>query len=501
MCVADRELRYVRMNEAYARVLGDSIEAMLGRTMHETLHPSVRDAAIAIVRRVFETGEAVIGVENPRQSPEEPDRERVWLVNCHPVRRGGEVVGVAAVLQDITTVRRAEEAAVARLNELESIYRNAPVGLSLTDSDLRYLRVNQTLADMNGVAIEDMVGRTYRDLSPDTADTAEPFFRRIMERGTPVRNLEVRSRPPGDPELEHVYLLSMDPVTDPYGVHIGYVSAVQDVTEQRRIEETAGRRLAELEILYANTPVGLCHLDTALRIVQLNPRFAALSDRPLEEQVGTLAGDVLLEEIARQLLPELGYVARTGQSSAEIEIRGGLPGSGDREYTWISHTHPVRSPDGVVTGVITVLQDVSAFADRRRRVETVRDRLAEAQHVSRMGSWEWNLLEDEVWWSNALYDVFGEDPATHVPSYDGFFERVHPNDRQKMRELIERALGSDEAIHMTYRIIRPDGAERMLSSVARLERTDGGIPARLVGTCQDVTDQADAPGIARWSRV
>ena len=53
-----------------------------------------------------------------------------------------------------------EEQARARLSELESIYRNAPVGLSLVDPELRYLRVNQAIADLNGVSCEEMVGKT-----------------------------------------------------------------------------------------------------------------------------------------------------------------------------------------------------------------------------------------------------------------------------------------------------------------------------------------------------
>lgn len=502
LAVVDRELRYVRMNAAYARVLGGEVQTLLGHSMQETLHESVRDGAVAVARRVFETGQPVLEFEASRDVPIPEDR-RAWLVNCHPIKRGGETVAVAAVLQNVTSVRRAQEAAVERLNELESIYRNAPVGLGFVDRSLRYLRVNQRLADMNGVSIDEMVGRTYRDLSPETADAAEPLLRSLMDRGEPVRAMEMRSRPPADPDMEHVYLMSMDPVPDPYGGMLGWVFAIEDLTELRRAEETAAQRLEELETLYASTPVGLCHMDAELRIVHLNPGFAELSSMPLEQQVGALAEEVLRDEIARQLLPELRYVARTGAPSGEIEIRGRLPRSGNREYTWITRTHPLRGRDGAISGVITVLQDMSAFADRRRRIEAVRDRLSEAQHVSRMGSWEWNLLEDEVWWSSGLYAVFGEN-ASYEPSYDRFFEHVHPADRQKVREQLEQTLADDQPIHMTFRIIRPDGSERTLFSAARLERTDGGIPSRLVGTAQDVTERpasadGDKPGARRWS--
>ena len=140
-----------------------------------------------------------------------------------------------------------------------------------------------------------------------------------------------------------------------------------------------------------------------------------------------------------------------------------------------------------MTGIITVLQDVTELVKRQREVETVRDRLAEAQSVARLGSWEWNLLVDEVWWSRELYQIFGEEP-TYEPSYLGFFEHVHPQDRQKVRAQIDRTLEDDRPYRVTFRIFRPDGSERVLFTAARLVRTEAGVPERLVGTVQDVTE-------------
>jgi len=486
LCAVDRDLRFVRANDAYAAIVGCEVDELTGRLLPEVIPASLRDEAVGVTRKVIETGEPILETELRRVVPDDPSMERVWLVNVHPMRTDGQVTGAMAVLQNVTSLRRAEEAARERLRELESLYRNAPVGLCFVSSDLRYLRVNQVIAEMNGTTIEAIVGKRYRDLSPDTADLAEPFLRKLMESGETVRNMEVRSRPPSDPDREHVYLLSLEPVRDGAGEAVGHVSAVQDVTDQRAAEEIAARRLAELEILYANAPVGLCHMDTDLRIVQLNPLFARLSERPLEEQVGADAADVLPPQIARQLVPHLRYAAQAGESSRDLEIRGEIPGS-HGEYTWLAHTHPLRSRTGAPTGLITVLQDVTSLVERRREVEAVRDRLAEAQRVARVGSWEWDILEDEVWWSQELYEIFGER-RDYLPSYVGFFEHVHAEDRQKVRGQIEQTLVDGRSYRVTFRIVQRDGTQRVLFTAARLERTPGGQPARLVGTCQDVTE-------------
>jgi PAS domain-containing protein len=118
-----------------------------------------------------------------------------------------------------------------------------------------------------------------------------------------------------------------------------------------------------------------------------------------------------------------------------------------------------------------------------------------------VGSWEWNILQDEVWWSRELYHIFGE-PLSFEPSYLGFFDRVHPDDRAQVREQIEHTLHSDQPYRLSYRILRHNGSEGVIFTVARLERTPDGRPARLVGTCQDITEfDPSAKVPARRSRT
>ncbi|MGI9431660.1 MAG: PAS domain-containing protein [Myxococcota bacterium] len=484
-CVLDRELRFVRANARYAETVRVAVDKLVGRRLVDVLTEPARSRAEGIARQVLETGEPFRGAER-REPGDAPSPGRIWRVSAHPIFEEGEVVGVLAVVLDITDVRLSEEEASAALKEVESVYRNAPVGLSLVDRDLRYLRVNQAIADMNGRSIEEIVGRTYREVSPETADTAEPLLRGLMERGKSVRNLEVRSRPPGDPDREHVYLLSMEPIRDEKGAVAGHTSVVQDVTDLRQVEATAAERLEQLEILYEHSLVGLCHMDPDLLVVQLNPQFGELCIRPVSERVGAHAATLFPEEISERLLPQLSFVARSGRSSVGLELRGRAAGS-HHETTWIAQTHPILSPNREVAGIVTVAQDVTEFAELRREAETVRDRLAEAQKVAHFGSWEWNLLDDEVWWSREFYEIVGEAPS-YVPTYSGYFERVHPDDRVRVRAQTERILQSNEAGRATYRILRPDGSERTLFSIARLERAETGEPARMIGTVQDVTD-------------
>lgn len=475
----------------------DCIGKLLGATRDQILGDAWRQLSSEIASRIPErwdrlrAGESVAAVETYERA--DGRRVSVQIESTPELDRDGRLASILLTCVDLTESEghtqeeeRERDRVATHLEELESIYARSPVGLALIDRDLRYVRVNQAIADMNGLPVAEIVGKRYRDLAPETADLAEPFLKRVAERGQSIRNLEVKARPPGDPAHEHVYLMSLDPMRDGDGETIGLISAVQDVTELRRAEEKAARRLMELEVVYANAPVGLCHVDARdLRVLHLNQRFARLAGTPVQEQIGRRIPDLLSGSIGRQLIPPLRQVADSGMSSPGIQVVGRPPGPMEREYTWIANLHPARR-GGAVREVIIVLQDVTSLADRQRELEAVRDRLAEAQRVARVGSWEWNLLDDRVWWSSELYEIFGE-PRSYVPSYVGFFEHVHPQDRPKVRAQVDRTVRDGQADHLTYRIIRGDGAERVVFTVARLERTHDGQPARLLGTCQDIT--------------
>ena len=117
--------------------------------------------------------------------------------------------------------------------------------------------------------------------------------------------------------------------------------------------------------------------------------------------------------------------------------------------------------------------------------------LEEAQHIARIGSWEWDILQDRVTWSHELYRIYGLEPATFTASYDGFLARVHHDDLESVRQHVTEVVNGQRTT-FEHRIIRPDGSIRVVAARADLERGGDGRPVRLTGTAQDITDQRRA---------
>ncbi len=246
----DRELRYVRANEEYAQIVGRSLDEIIGRSMHDVVHEAARQPAVRLAQRVLDTGEPVWNAELPGVSRDDPPQERIWLVNVHPLGPEGSRNGAVAVLQNVTVVKQAERLALARLREIESLYRNAPIGLAYIDRELRYVRVNEVLAAMNARSPHEHVGLRIDAVLPALTGFVERILRPLIDEGRSARDIEFRMRPPKDPEVEHVYLVSLEPVKDSDGSSLGLVSAFHDVTERVRAEEdaTLARQRAEARL-------------------------------------------------------------------------------------------------------------------------------------------------------------------------------------------------------------------------------------------------------------
>ena len=86
--------------------------------------------------------------------------------------------------------------------------------------------------------------------------------------------------------------------------------------------------------------------------------------------------------------------------------------------------------------------------------------LNESQQVAGVGSWEWNAAENRVLWSDELYRIFGLEPQSIPGTFEGYLERVHPEDRERVQSAVQSALRDGSSFDHEERIVRADGSVR-----------------------------------------
>lgn len=150
----------------------------------------------------------------------------VWSVTILGLRH-------RTVEQDL---RDSERIANERLALLNTIYTSAPVGLCFVDLNLRYLSMNAALAEMNGRTPDFYIGKTIREAIPDLADTIEVHYRRVIDSGKAILDVEIKGTTAARPGEARYWLASYFPVHNPSGELLGVNVAIRDITARKQAE-------------------------------------------------------------------------------------------------------------------------------------------------------------------------------------------------------------------------------------------------------------------------
>lgn len=163
-----------------------------------------------------------------------------------------------------------------RLLEIEAIYRTAPIGLCLLDADLRYERINDRLAEINGIPAADHIGRTVREVVPHLADAVEPMLNGILETGEPLVDIEVTGETPAQPGVERTWVESWFPLKEPGGRVVGINVVAVEITEQKGAEQALRESEERFSTAFEHSPVVFAHVDRELRYEWISHPYSDL---------------------------------------------------------------------------------------------------------------------------------------------------------------------------------------------------------------------------------
>jgi diguanylate cyclase (GGDEF)-like protein/PAS domain S-box-containing protein len=259
---------------------------------------------------------------------------------------------------------------------------------------------------------------------------------------------------------------------------------------KRHAAEQSQARLANrLQLLLEASAEGICLVDQDGVLSFVNRSAAQLLGVP----PGSLVG---------RALHDFHDCPDAACRLAELLVRGEDQDAGEQAFLTQSgvalvlevRMRPLRGEEG--RGSVVNLTDVT----ERRRVQVAlaerEGQLVEAQRLARLGSWEWDLVSDEVVWSREMHRLTGLSPDD-VPAdgraFTAYADRVPPGERAELRSLFEGRSPGQPPVAVVHRFERPDGAMRWLQCHATVTSAEvpgiGGTPLRIVGTVQDITEQ------------
>lgn len=237
----DRQGRMIMANPALLNLVNLPASTVIGYTTLDFHHPrAAAEEIMANDRQVIET-EQTLQFEEMLETATGP---RWFLSVKSPYRdEQGDVIGLIGISTEISDRKRTEALLQTnqailqqQLAEIEAIYQSAPIGLSFVSADFRFLRINHRLAEINGVAVADHIGRTVREIVPDLADTAEALLQTVIDSGLPRLDVEIQGETPARPGVPRIWVEHFLPVKDEHNQVVGINVVCEDVTEHRQAE-------------------------------------------------------------------------------------------------------------------------------------------------------------------------------------------------------------------------------------------------------------------------
>ncbi|MEZ5116640.1 MAG: EAL domain-containing protein [Candidatus Nanopelagicales bacterium] len=195
---------------------------------------------------------------------------------------------------------------------------------------------------------------------------------------------------------------------------------------------------------------------------------------------------LVLAEHDRDRLSRVLLDDTEGRRATRAQVRL-VDAQGQPRWCSVSRTPMVVDDD--LVGWVTQLQPTQDADPDGEVTWRERDILRAAERIGRMGAWDWHIDTGHLWWSDEVYRIFGLEPQEFPATYQGFLERVHPDDRAELERRVAAAVEGVEDYDVRHRVVRPDGSIRYMRERGAVTRLPDGTAVRMLGTVLDVTDE------------
>ncbi len=287
--------------------------------------------------------------------------------------------------------------------------------------------------------------------------------------------------------LKHVRVVG-HPSTNDESVNFEFVGAVTDITESKRAEEALRASENNLRRIVDSVPGLLCALSPAGKIELANRPLLEYFGKTIEELDRWSTNDVVHPDDLHRVIDEFTSSMANGTPfNHELRYR-----RADGVYRWFqANIFPVRDVDGRITGWYGLITDITERRQAEEALLRSEAYLAEAQKLSHTGSWACKMATGEMIHSSEEHRLlFGLDPEREgIPSLDEFFQRIHPEDRARTVDDLEKAIRAGTNVVAHFRVVLPDGPTRYMYGIGHPVVGLAGSTGEFVGTVMDVTER------------
>jgi diguanylate cyclase (GGDEF)-like protein/PAS domain S-box-containing protein len=268
---------------------------------------------------------------------------------------------------------------------------------------------------------------------------------------------------------------------------IGFIYLLVERAKARLALSQLADREARFRALVESASDWVWEVNTRGIYTYSSPSVRELLGYTPEEVIGKTPFDLMPPDEAARMEARFREIVASRQACYGLE-NANLHKDG-RQVILETNAVPIFDATGAMVGYRGMDRDITARKQVDLALRQSQESLNEAQRIASLGSWDWDIVGGDLYWSDEFYRIFGLSRECFGATYAAFLDAVHPDDRARVEQAVDDALTTATPYDIEHRIVRPDGSERVLRERGEVMFDAEGHPVRMVGTGQDITDQ------------
>ncbi|WP_019487250.1 PAS domain S-box protein [Kamptonema formosum] len=484
LCIAGRDGYFKRVNSAFEKALGYSIEELLKTPFIELVHPEDRTSTLVEVEKLMN------GIVNARFENRYrcKDGSYKWLSwNSTPFREEGLIYAIA---RDITDSKQVQDVITEERERFRQMAETIDQVFWMTDPQKnQFLYVSPAFEQIWGITCLEVYENPqlfFEFIHPEDRDRAIGAVETQIQ-GEYDREYRIIRR---DGSVRWIHDRAF-PIRNSLGEVYRIVGVADDITDRHYAKVALYEREQQFRVTFEQAAVGIAHGGLDGEMLLVNQKYCDILGYPHEEMITksyleiTHPDDLHLDnDYMRQLIAgEIPYF-----SLEKRYIRK------DGSCVWANLTVSLlRSPDGTPQYNMAVIEDISDRKQAEAALQASEERWQLALKGSNDGIWDWEIKTGEVFYSPRWNEILEDPDGAIANNLDEWSNRVHPDDIDAVRSAIADHFAKKTSFYITeHRIQCKNGNYKWILHRGRATWDEAGNPLRMVGSATDITDRKQA---------
>ncbi len=388
----------------------------------------------------------------------------------------GTISSVLSIGRDITERKELELALQENQERLQTIIENEPECIKIIDSEGRLAYMNPAGLDMIEATLEQVQGKEV--LGVIVEKYRDPFIQ-MHQRVIAGEKAHLIFETIGL-KGKHCWLETTSVPMQSNGETV-LLGVTRDITERKQAEEALAMRERKFRSLAENSPDNIARWDTEGRYLYINPTHERLLAMPLSEAIGTF--------IPESHTAVKAAIAQVVATKKKATIQQEAPGeNGEMEIHDVSLA-PELGENGEVLSILGIGRDMTAIYHMQDELANREQALQEAQRIAHVGSWDVDIVNNHLTWSDETYRMWEIDKELFEATFEAFLETVHPEDRELVAKTYNDSIINRSHYDVEHRLLFPDGRIKYIHERGEPHYDETGKPVRFIGTSLDITER------------